>query len=117
MCVQALQSAAAKHNMRVYAYCFMPDHLHLLVQGGPSSFTPDFVHDFKGKSGLSFKRSSGRDLWQKSYHDRVLRTYEGLLDVARYIAWNPVRGGLVEQPRDYPHLGSLEWNRSALVEP
>lgn len=102
--------------MSVYAYCFMPDHVHLLVQGGSDSFLPDFVHDFKEAVGYEFKGLTGRMSWQRSYHDRILRTYEDLLGVARYIAWNPVRGRLVEEARDWPWLGSFEWERSALVE-
>jgi putative transposase len=116
MCLACLRWAAQKHCIRVYAYCFMPDHVHLLVQGGPASFIPDFVHDFKGKSALLFARARHRGLWQETYHDRVLRTWEGLLEVARYISANPVRAGLVQRPADYPHLGSFEWDRNMLVE-
>ena len=115
-CIDDLRRAAEKHDMRVYAYCFMPDHVHLLVQGGPESFIPDFVHDFKGTTGNEFLKTTGGRLWQEGYHDHVLRAYEGLLETARYIAANPVRAGLVAYARDYPYLGSFVWDRGAVVE-
>ena len=39
-------------------------------------------------------------------YERVLRDDEATLAVARYIIENPVRAGLVSDPRDYPFLGS-----------
>ncbi len=116
-CVEFLRWAAEKHDVDVYAYCFMPDHLHLLVRGGDGTRLSDFVHDFKQKSGYLVKQAAGGLLWQRSFHDHVLRTDKDLLATARYIAVNPVRAGLVTQPGDYPHLGLLVWDRSALVEP
>lgn len=113
----ALREAADKHQVSVFAYCFMPDHLHLLVGGGESTVLPDFVHDFKQRTGYEFGRRIGRPLWQKSYYDRVLRGDEDLLEIAKYITGNPVRAGLVSQASDYPFLGSFAWDRAQLVEP
>ena len=116
-CLEFLHWAAEKHDVEVYAYCFMPDHVHLLVQGGKGTRLADFVHDYKQKAGYLVKSVAGRVLWQRSYYDHVLRTDEDLFATARYIAANPVRAGLVGRPGDYPHLGSFVWTRSALVEP
>jgi putative transposase len=116
-CLEFLRWAADKHAVLVYAYCFMPDHLHLLVQGGNNTRVGDFVHDFKQKGGYLVSQVTGRVLWQRSYYDHVLRTDEDLLASARYLAANPVRAGLAAQPGDYPHLGSFVWERGALVEP
>ncbi len=116
-CLEFLRWAADKHGVDVYVFCFMPDHLHLLVRGGDSTRLSDFVHDFKQRSGYLVKQVAGRDLWQRSFYDHVLRRDEDLLAAARYTAANPVRAGLVAQPSDYLHLGSFVWDRSAVVEP
>ncbi len=114
-CLDVLRERAGKHGFRVFAYCFMPDHLHLLVEGSEGSFVPDFVKEFKQLAGYRYRKLRRQDLWQKSYHDHVLRADEDTLDVARYIARNPVRAGLVEAARDYPFTGSFVWGE-ALVE-
>lgn len=115
-CIEALRAAARTHHARVYAYCFMPDHLHLLVHGGARTFLPNFVHDFKQATANAFRGRFGRPLWQRSYCDHIVRSDEGVLAVARYIAGNPVRARLVEDASQYPYTGSFDWDRSALVE-
>jgi REP-associated tyrosine transposase len=94
----------------------MPDHLHLLVHGGARTFLPDLMHDFKQVTGSAFATASGSDLWQDGYYDHVVRSEEGVLRVARYIAGNPVRAGLVEDAGLYPYTGSFDWQRTAVVE-
>ena len=47
--------------------------------------------------------------WQRSFHDRALRSEEDVRQVANYILMNPVRAGLVDEPSEYLLSGSLEW--------
>jgi putative transposase len=115
-CIRVLRDAAGKHKARVYAYCFMPDHLHLLVHGGVRTFLPDLMHDFKQVTGSMFAKATGAKLWQDGYYDHVVRSEEGVHRVARYIAANPVRAGLALNAADYPHIGSIDWERAAIVE-
>ena len=94
--------------MAVIAYCFMPDHLHLLVEGtNPASTLTEFVRVFKQRSSFQWKRMFGSQLWQRSYFERVLRNHESSIDVARYVLANPLRAGMVDSVEDYPFLGSL----------
>jgi len=100
--LKALQTSAIKHRFGIPAYCFMPDHLHLLAVGQrPESNLKEFAHHFKTVSGFRYKRLTGRHLWQISYHDRVLRREEDLEAVADYIWCNPVRAGLAPDAASY----------------
>lgn len=83
----------------------MPDHVHLLLGAADSSFLPNFIKDFKQRTGYAFRQSYGKPLWQKSYHDHILRAEEDCEAVASYILANPVRAGLVERPTDYTFSG------------
>jgi putative transposase len=103
-----LQITAAQNDFAIVAYCFMPDHLHLLPEG--TSDAADFLHFmrmFKQRSSFRWKQRHGRELWQRSYIERVLRDQEDSFRVARYILENPVRAGLVASPDEYPFSGSL----------
>jgi putative transposase len=42
-------------------------------------------------------------LWQKSYHDHVIRDENQLLAAVRYMERNPVEDGLVDLPEQYPY--------------
>ena len=92
----------------VIAYCFMPDHLHVLVEGThPAADFREFVRIFKQRSAFRWRREHGTVLWQRGYFERVLREDEDTLGVARYLLENPVRAGIVVRPEDYPYLGSM----------
>lgn len=95
----------------VYAYCFMPDHLHILAAGSRiDAQMINFVKHFKQNTGFWFHKKFRRPLWQKGFFDHVVRRDEDIRAVARYILNNPVRAGLVRDFRDYPYLGSFVYN-------
>lgn len=113
-----LQDAAAKYSARVFAYCFMPDHIHLLAQTPPGVDFTEFIRSFKQPSGFALKMQLDRSpIWQPRYYDHALRSDEDLLVAARYIWGNPVRAGIVTLTEDYPYSGSLEWPASAVSGP
>ncbi|MCP4266525.1 MAG: transposase [Candidatus Brocadiaceae bacterium] len=100
-----LNSISSEMNFFTLAYCFMPNHLHILTSGGEGANLIKFIKKFKQVSGYNFKKITGNKLWQKSYHDHVIRKEEDLNSIAEYIFNNPVRKGLVEDYDDYPFLG------------
>ncbi|HVS14334.1 MAG TPA: transposase [Thermoanaerobaculia bacterium] len=83
------------------AACLMPDHAHWLLSDAASMIPA--VQRFKSWTTRLLRQAGveGR-VWQRSFHDRVIRSDEDLLEVARYIVANPVRAGLVECVEDYP---------------
>ncbi len=108
-CLGRLSDLTERHSFEVFAYCFMPDHLHLLLQGTSENSRLDrFMQQFKQITSYHFKQQAGASLWHRSYHDRVLRHEEALSDVANYIWHNPVRAGLMHSREDYPFSGPRE---------
>ena len=102
-----MRHIASGLQFALLAYCFMPNQLHLLVEGlREHSDLRQFVTEFKRRSGFQFRKTDRWLLWQAGYYERVLRSDEAARDVATYIIQNPVRAGLVEDPRRYPFLGS-----------
>jgi len=99
---------AGDKRFKILTYCFMPDHLHLLLVGEDDrSNLKKFVSFFKQKSGYWFKKIFKEDLWHISYYDHVLRKEESIEDIARYILDNPVRKGLVSDYKEYPFSWSF----------
>lgn len=90
------------------AYCFMPDHVHVLVEGTTAdSHLRRFIKLSKQCSGHAFGRAKGgRRLWQPFAFEHTLRYDADVPRVVRYILENPVRAGLVTSPQDYPFAGS-----------
>lgn len=105
--LSVLRQAADIYGFDVLAFCFMPDHLHLLAAGkSEAADLIAFVKKYKQTTGFAYKRQTGRTLWQKSFYDHVLRKEETIADCVKYILANPVRKGLVGNLRDYSYSGS-----------
>lgn len=105
---------ASSQSFVVYAYCVMPDHLHVLVIGADqASDLLIFLKRLKQKTAYEFRRKFRRDLWQKKFYDHILRQSDSIGRVAAYIWMNPVRKGICKDPREYPYSGSfvVDWKK------
>jgi putative transposase len=110
---------AETEHFRVLAYCFMPDHVHLLVEG--ESDTADlqrFVKRWKQTTGFEYAKEHGCRLWQVGFFDHVLRCDEDTERQALYILGNPIRAGLTKAIGEYPFAGCVKtWMEPEAVEP
>jgi putative transposase len=106
--LQLLRQESTTHRFAVLAYCLMPDHMHLLVEGlSATSNLLVFIKSFRIKSSRTYGHLSGEALWQKKFYDHILRSTVSLESVACYIWLNPVRAALTKQAREYPFAGSF----------
>jgi putative transposase len=106
--VHQLIASAAHHDFLLHAYCLMPDHLHILVEGTQDgSDLTRFVAAFKQQTAFVYRNRTGMSLWQSRYYDHILRKDNEIEDVAWYIWLNPIRKGLCVVPQDYSLSGSL----------
>jgi REP element-mobilizing transposase RayT len=90
---------------RLYGYCLMPDHLHVLVSPAESETPVRVLLDrFKSFTTNRYWKlgGSGR-LWQASARDRLKRPSESLQTLVAYIVNNPVRAGLVQCWTEWPY--------------
>ncbi|MDR1960815.1 MAG: hypothetical protein LBQ16_00865 [Gracilibacteraceae bacterium] len=74
-------------------YIIMPNHLHaiIVVSGtGEASLAPTLGTIVGGyKSGVS--RVCGFSVWQRSYHDHIIRDENDYIRIAEYIENNPAQ--------------------------
>ena len=107
-CVSLLVSRAGASGVSIHAYCFMPDHVHLLISPSSTVAIVDFVRDFKSRSTrLARQYGCKGAVWQTSYYDHFLRKDDDVRVAVDYILNNPVRKGIVDEWRQYPLSGSL----------
>jgi REP element-mobilizing transposase RayT len=87
---------AVRHRFDVSLYCFMPDHVHVLVEAtATNSDLCRLMNNWKQGTGYAYKRSTGSRLWQSGYYDHVLRQDEDRVKVIAYLMSNPIRARLV----------------------
>jgi putative transposase len=107
--IEILRNTADQEGFSVWAYCFMPDHVHFPVEGKHSTADMKrFVALFKQRSGYWLRNTCHMKLWAPNYYEHVLRNDEATMAVARYIIQNPVRKGIVDDCSSYPYSGSSE---------
>lgn len=106
--ITIMKDTAEKEMVSVDAFCFMPDHVHLLLRGADEDAdVKKFMKLFKQKSGYWFKQRFQRSLWHLSYYDHVLRKDEDIRETVMYILNNPVRKGIVSDYKEYSFNGSF----------
>lgn len=106
--IRRMRSHAQTSGFLLHAYCVMPDHLHMLVQGAnDASDLRAFVESFKQDTGFRFQASARRRLWQFKYYDHIVRRADSADRIAWYIWTNPPRQGLCRTHRDHPFSGSF----------
>jgi REP-associated tyrosine transposase len=108
---------AVEERLEILAYCFMPDHVHLLVEGvQDDSDLRRFIFRLKQATGFTFQQRFKERLWQRYGYERVLRGDEATRDIVRYTLNNPIRAKLVEDLSLYPFIGSSRYTRAELLE-
>ena len=114
--IDLLRLSAEKHRCLVPIYCFMPDHLHVMLQGTTDETDLwQAIVQFKQRSGFWLGRRRPGVSWQKDFYDHIIRRDEDLGAQIRYVAGNPVRRGLVADWREYPHTGSIGTHLEAVI--
>ena len=101
----------------VYAYCLMPNHIHLLIKEG----NEDLGQSFR-RIGASFvywynlKYNRVGHLFQDRYKSEPVEDDAYLLTVIRYIHQNPVKAGLCREPEEYPYSSFASYQSDPLVD-
>jgi putative transposase len=95
-----------RYGVSLYAYCLMPNHVHLLVQTAEPPLSK-FMQGLQQSYTQRFNRVHGKvgHLFQGRYKAIVCDRDAYLATLIRYIHLNPVRARLVERPDAYPYSG------------
>jgi len=112
--LSSLKYCQEHKNLRVFAYVFMLNHIHLIVQSPDAS---GFVRDFKKYTSLEMKKNfleteysavklflneEGKwQFWQKTNMPIVIESDEVFFQKKQYIELNPVQKEYVASPEDW----------------
>jgi putative transposase len=108
--------AARQEKYDISTYCFMPDHLHVLIRGlRNESSCRAFIKAAKQFSGYYFSRRFVYLPLQRYGFERAVRDDAEFALAMGYIIANPVRAGLVRHPADYPYTGSESYTMDQML--
>ena len=127
--VDSIISSREKHQFDLWAYVFMPDHVHLLIcPKGPQYSISDILLSIKqpmSRKAINYlKKSNPAGLkclatsqqyrpyrfWQKGGgYDRNITKVKTIIDSAHYIHNNPVRKRLVKTADEWYYSSAADW--------
>jgi putative transposase len=100
--IRLLDDARRRFEVRLYAFCLMPNHFHVVAGFDDAQQLSGFMqlwltrhvrrdHEHKGTCGHGH-------IWQDRFKSFQIQEDAHLLTVLRYVLRNPVRAKLVESP-------------------
>jgi len=102
-----MAAAKADAGIDIWAWCLMPNHVHLIVvpERRDSLATLFGEAHRKYTRFINFREGWSGHLWQGRFHSCVMDE-QHLLTAVRYVELNPVTAGLCQQPQDWPWSSS-----------
>jgi len=91
-------------GVKVYAWCLMTNHIHLILQPGDDvSELSKLMKRVSGRQSAYVNKLERRtgSLWEGRFKASPIQRDEYLLPCVRYIEMNPVRAGMVLSPAEY----------------
>lgn len=119
---KAVAAVKARQPFRIVAMTVMPDHLHAvwtlppgdsriglrwgLIKAGFARRLPRC----EARSSSRCQRGE-RGIWQRRYWDHLIRDEADLAAHCDYVHYNPVKHGLAQAAKDWPHSSFHRWVR------
>jgi REP element-mobilizing transposase RayT len=101
--LKILDAVIQKYHWLLHAYCLMDNHYHLVVE------TPEgnLSRGMRQLNGMYTQKFNWRHhecghIFQGRYKAILVDKESYLLELCRYVALNPVRAGIREQPENWP---------------
>ena len=97
-------------EFKIYAYCLMGNHIHLLLEEGTETLEQVFKRicgRFVYWYNIKYRRIG--HLFQDRFKSEPVDSNEYLLTVVRYIHQNPVKAGLCKRVSDYVYSSYAEY--------
>lgn len=117
-----LREACERYGCEVHAYAFMTNHSHLVMTpsspGAISRVMQAVGRRYVQRFNTTYRRTG--TLWEGRYRATLIESESYLLACYRYVELNPVRAGLVRDPKDYrwsSHRANAFGARDAVVMP
>lgn len=113
---EILAESLDRAGSSVHAYCWMTNHVHLLVQVGETPLE-SLARRIASRYARWFQRripTSGH-LFERRYRAQLIRDDAYLLAVTRYIHYNPVRAQLTPDIAAYPWTSHRAYAASEVI--
>lgn len=101
--LEVLKTRKEKYNFKLYAYCLLPQHYHLLIEPTQTENLSKIMQAINTSYSLYFNKKHNRfgHLISGRFKGRLFNKDERLLHQSIYLHLNPLRAGLVQKSEAY----------------
>lgn len=113
MFLNILSHVKTVSGFKLYAYCLMNNHVHLLIEEGnePLSLALKRIgNSFIYQYNIKYNRTGG--IFQGRFKSKPVNDDEYFISVLRYIHRNPVKAGIVNSCSEYVYSSYNEYFKS-----
>jgi len=106
--LQALAQTQQRYPFRLFGYCLMTNHFHLLLQPDDGVSISRVLQSLTVAHTWHYHRAHGSvgHVWQGRFKSPVVQDDDHALTVLRSLEANPLRAGMVTDLADYPWSSS-----------
>jgi putative transposase len=97
---ETLEGVRKKHDLSVFGYVLMPEHVHLLISEPKLQPLATTMRVLKGETSKRLK-GDREQFWQRRYYDFNVITHKKYVEKLRYMHRNPVQRGLIAKAEDW----------------
>jgi len=103
--LEIIEKYKKETDFKIYAYCLMGNHVHLLIKEGKEEFSNTMKRIGAGYVyWYNWQYGRKGHLFQDRYRSEAVENDRYFLTVLRYIHQNPIKAGIVKD------IGTYEWS-------
>jgi putative transposase len=102
--LRALGHTQRRYPLRLFGYCLMTNHFHLLLSPDPGQSISRILQSLSVAHTWHYHRAQGTvgHIWQGRFKSPVIQDDDHALVVLRYVEAKPLRAGMVSSLASYP---------------
>jgi REP element-mobilizing transposase RayT len=88
------------NRYRLYSWCIMPNHVHVVFQPFEGHSLDKTLHSWKSYTSTLANKLLNRSgaFWQREYYDHIIRNEKQFHRIIEYVLENPQKAGLKDWP-------------------
>lgn len=101
--LELLKHYKKKYKFKLYGYCLMPNHIHLIADIEKGSDLAKIMQGLNQTYTIWFNEKYKKvgHLWQGRYKSMLIQKNKYMLECIEYVEFNPIRANISKSPFEY----------------
>ncbi len=101
--LELLKHYKKKYKFKLYGYCLMPNHIHLIIDIEKGSDVAKIMQGLNQTYTIWFNEKYKKvgHLWQGRYKSMLIQKNKYMLECIEYVEFNPIRANISKSPFEY----------------